>query len=207
MIKAYCINLKERKDRWDSFISQDFGIDIERFDAIKRDNGAEGCLLSHLRLMQECEDEILIFEDDFKLLQPWSVFEKAYSQLPKNWDALWLGANVIKPLTRYSENLFRLRAGWTSHGILWSKKMVDRILTDGYDTIKRHKNIDTYFARRIQEQNFCYIISPCFSTQLASYSDIVHYHREYHELESNFIKNTNDNMPHSFDLRQGKFFT
>jgi hypothetical protein len=197
-IKAYCINLDERKERWDSFISQDIGVKVERFSAIKKDNGNEGCLLSHLEIMRKCEDEILIFEDDCKLLHPWNVLEKAYAQMPKNWDALWLGANVIKPLTRYSENLFRLRAGWTSHGILWSKKMVNRILTDGYDTIIKYKNIDTYFARRIQEQYNCYIIYPCFATQLASYSNIVHYHREYHELESNFIKNTNDNMPHSF---------
>jgi hypothetical protein len=205
-IKAYCINLDERKDRWESFITQPIGIPVERFSAVKRDKGNEGCLLSHLGVMRKCEDEVLIFEDDCKLLQPWSVFERAYRQLPKSWDALWLGANVITPLKRYSENLFRLQSGWTTHGILWKKKIIDKILTDGFDTIIKYKNFDTYLARVIQPKFNCYIIYPCFATQSTSFSDIVHYDRDYTIIESNFTKNTTNGFcTHSKHLWAGGF--
>lgn len=190
MIKAYCINLDERKDRWEQFTSQDIGIPVERFSAIQRAGGNQGCLLSHLEVMSKCEDEILIFEDDCKLLQPWEVFEYAHSQLPPDWDILYLGANIIKPLVRYSNNLFRLFCAWTTHGMLYKRKMVDVILSEGYNEIIHYKNYDTYLARCIQWKYKVYIIYPCFATQFGSYSDVVRHYREYPEIESNFKKYT-----------------
>jgi len=190
MIKAYCINLDERTDRWEQFTSQEIGIPVERFSAIQRAGGNQGCLMSHLEVMRKCEDEILIFEDDCKLLQPWGIFECAYNQLPSNWDMLYLGANIIKPLNRYSSNLFRLFCAWTTHAILYKRKIIDIILKDGYDKIIKFKNYDTYLAHRIQSTNNCFIVYPCFATQFGSYSDVVRHYREYPEIESNFKKYT-----------------
>jgi len=190
MIKAYCINLDERTDRWEQFTSQEIGVPVERFSAISRAGGNQGCLLSHLEVMSKCEDEILIFEDDCKLLQPWEIFEEAYRQLPADWDMLYLGANTTKALNRHSNNLFRLYDAWTTHGILYKRKMIDVILADGYDKIIHYKNYDTYMVRCIQWKYNTYIIYPCFATQFDSYSDVVKHYRQYPEIEINFFKNT-----------------
>ena len=187
-MKAYCINLAERKDRWDKFTSQPFPFDVVRFDAIK--GSSDGCLKSHLSVLSSCKDEILIMEDDCHVLQDWKVFFDAYSQLPEDWSALYLGAILHDKLERYSDNLFKLKRGWATHGILYSRKVADYILKDGYPIIRLHKNYDNYMARVIQKKFKCFIIYPLFATQYPDHSDIINAVRECADLIPRYENNT-----------------
>lgn len=190
-MKAYCINLLERNDRWDRFSAQKFPFTVSRFDAVKKPNPSHGCLLSHLTLLKRCRDkEILIFEDDCNILLDWDIFYKAYSQLPKNWDMLYLGANVHQKLKRYSDNLYNLEGGWCTHGILYNKSIIPEIINISVNLILEDKNIDTFYARRIQPNYNCFIIYPLFATQFEGYSDIINNERKYDDLIPNFNKHT-----------------
>jgi len=80
-IKAYVINLDNRPEKWER-IQNDFkhtSIDLERFSAIKHENGHIGCGNSFKALVQKAKDEnmdsILILEDDCK---PLKNFEKRW---------------------------------------------------------------------------------------------------------------------------------
>ena len=183
---AYCINLKQREDRWNKFISQEFPFEVNRFDAIK--GGSCGCLNSHIEVLKKCVDEILIFEDDCEVICDWSVFFDAYSQLPEDWDMLYMGANVHQKLKRFSENLFYLRSGWSTHGILYSKKMADALIKN--KALRSAGNIDTFYAQKIQPNYRCFIIYPLFSIQTPGHSDIINDFRGCYDMIPNYEKNT-----------------
>ena len=187
-MKAYCINLPKREDRWEKFISQALPFVVTRFDAIP--GGSDGCLKSHLSVLSKCEDEILIMEDDCHILQDWRVFFYAYSQLPKDWGVLYLGAILHDKLERYSDNLFKLKQGWATHGILYSRKVADYILQDGYPIIRLQRNYDNYMARVIQKKFKCFIVYPCFTTQYPGHSDIINTMRECADLIPRYENNT-----------------
>jgi len=73
---AYYINLEHRKDRRDHLIKQMESLGLsdvtQRFNAIKMKNGAIGCSISHLKLLEMAITEnlphILIVEDDILFL-------------------------------------------------------------------------------------------------------------------------------------------
>ena len=74
--KGYYINLEDSVDRRDIIKTIDFKIDIERFQAIKKDNGNIRCSMSHIELLktilkQHVTNEntyFMIIEDDVHIL-------------------------------------------------------------------------------------------------------------------------------------------
>jgi len=173
-MKSFVINLNHRKDRMEAFSHNKFPFDVERVSAIERDNGAEGCILSHFQILEsQKEYPFVIFEDDCQLIEPWSLVEKAMSQLPEDWDALWLGATLDAPLKRYSENLFRLNKGYCTHAIIYnSQRMVDYILNN-FASTKGRKIIDVFYYETIQELFNCFITYPMVALQAEGWSDIM----------------------------------
>ena len=72
MFELYCINLKERTDRMEkiqNIFSDKKYFKIIRFNAIKNENGAIGCLSSHLKIIKENINKpyIIVIEDDLIL--------------------------------------------------------------------------------------------------------------------------------------------
>lgn len=83
-LKIFYINLNTRNDRKQSIeneLNKLYGFDYSRFDAVKNNNGALGCALSHLNVLKSwdaspgkmlmvCEDDIKFGLDDlgFKLI-------------------------------------------------------------------------------------------------------------------------------------------
>ena len=70
-MKNYCINLDERPDRWKQVQKEAarLHMDIERFPAIKRDRGHDGCKESHMTLLEQLKKEetfMMIVEDDIR---------------------------------------------------------------------------------------------------------------------------------------------
>ena len=186
--EAYVINLDERQDRLAQFNTNKIPLKIERFPAIKHPNGIKGCNASHLALLQRKHRfPFIIFEDDCLLLEDWSIVEKAMLQLPDDWDILYLGANLNKPIKRYSENLFCLQDAWTTHAIMYgSQGVVDY-------AIKRLKmgvsHIDVFYAKDLTYTFNCFITHPMVAIQRASFSDIVNGYRDYSkDITTNFTK-------------------
>ena len=72
----FYINLEHRTDRKEHVENQLklIGLKGQRFNAIKMENGAVGCSMSHLKLLQQALklglDHIFIVEDDIEFLDP-----------------------------------------------------------------------------------------------------------------------------------------
>jgi len=188
--KAYVINLEERKDRLETFYKQQFPFSITRFPALKAERGIMGCNVSHKVILQDAKEfPILVFEDDCKIIGDWNNVKEAISQLPSDWDILYLGANLNTPLQKVSANLFRLKKAWTTHAIIYgTQRVADYIIKN---MPKDTTPIDVFYSDDIQENFNCYIVSPLTAIQAAGFSDIVKHVSNYESLlVNNFIKNT-----------------
>ncbi len=189
-MKAYCINLKERADRW-AQVQADLAklqIPVERFEAIWDVVGHQGCIKSHVQLIRQVKHEglFMILEDDIKLIGSMPDLFKALAQLPPDWDMLYLGATLMRPLVRYSPNLFRLQSGMTTHAIIYNNQ--NRVC----EYIIEHMNgahVDV-FMMQVQKLFNCYITYPMIMTQFPGDSDTTGDWTDYEEIERTYNKYT-----------------
>lgn len=173
-MEAYFINLDRRPDRLASFKMNRFPEDVKmmRFRGIERPKGEDGCTESHLQVLRDhFTFPFAVFEDDAVLIQPWKIVEQAMDQLPRNWDALWLGANIRRPMQYYSKNLMRFSHAYGLHAVIYnSQRIVDYILNKHYT--KPGQNLDIFVAHEVQKNFNCFITYPMVATQLSDRSDI-----------------------------------
>lgn len=189
-MKKYCINLPERYDRYCQADQEFFtaGLNVKFVNAIKSTPGYVGCAMSYLQCLNNGNKTFAIFEDDVLFTNGWKWFLlKAMLQLPKNWDALYLGATLNEPLCRYSDNLFRLRKGWTTHAIIWNNQngVVDYILNNA----DRVRKIDV-FLTEVQDLFNVFITYPMCATQRPGHSDIVNKFTDYNQIQKRYEKYT-----------------
>lgn len=194
-MKIYCINLYERPNRWKQVQKEakKLKLPIKRFSAFKRDWGHEGCKLSHLTLLDAIKHEgiFMVIEDDMRICikDPIQTLEKAIQQLPSDWDMLYLGATLTKPIKRYSHNLFELKGGLTCHAIIYNNQneVADYIL-------KNHdrNRIDPFYSDNVQENFNCFITYPMIATQRAGKSDLLNKYTSYKEILKSYKKYTNE---------------
>ena len=107
---SYYINLEHRTDRKEHVESQlsNLGIKAKRFNAIKMDNGAIGCSMSHLNVLQNALnqklDHILIVEDDITFLDSGlfkTQINKFFEKHNNNWDVILLAGQRPVPSRPY----------------------------------------------------------------------------------------------------------
>jgi len=172
-MKAYVINLDKRPDRMKLFLENKIPFKVERYSGLVRAKGEDGCTDSHMDILsKQTEFPFIIFEDDCWIIEDWEIVEKAMTQLPSNWDALWLGANLRIRLPRYSENLYWLRRAYCTHAIIYgSKRMVDFIL-EKKEALAKGQNFDIFYCKDVQRRFNCFITYPMVATQRSDYSDI-----------------------------------
>jgi GR25 family glycosyltransferase involved in LPS biosynthesis len=191
--KYFVINLDSRPDRLQQFNENEFPFEIERFSAIRKVPGIKGCNASHLAILnKDCALPFVVFEDDCKLIEDWSIVETAMKQLPKDWDILLVGANLNTPLEQYSENLFKVKNAWTTHAIIYGAQgVVDYIKKK---MPKDSTPIDAFYSKHIYPNFNCFVVNPLVAIQRCSFSDINNGVRNYEELMiANFKQNTQRN--------------
>lgn len=167
------INLDSRPERWQFFQEHNkFPFTVERFPAIKASSGEDGCTMSHLTVIKsQTEFPFLVCEDDCLMIQPWSMVETAMAQLPSDWDALWLGATLTRPLKKHSSNLYHLRYSYCLHAVIYNTpRMVNYVLDNHHTPLG--KNLDIFYYRDVQNKFNCFITCPLCATQTEGYSDI-----------------------------------
>lgn len=189
---TYCINLKNRPEKWEETKNEckKIGIEPIRFEAVRDVPGWQGCRKSHLKLLSEIEDDIfMIIEDDIKLnvYNPVEMIEVAIDQLPDNWDILYFGGTLNQKLKGISPNLFRLRKGWTTHAMLFNNQngVKDFILREN-----PQNRIDVFYADVVQEKFNCFITSPMTITQRPGFSDIINTQTDYSIITERYNKFT-----------------
>lgn len=153
-MNSFVINCKNSTERLRLFYQNEFPFTVTRFEALEGKTPVERDFisgLSHLAIMtQQKEFPFAVFEDDCLLLQPWDLVETAMSQLPTNWDALWLGATLQKPIERYSENLYKLHSGHALHAVIYNSKPMINFMEKSF-TCDKYKVLDVLTAYHAQK--------------------------------------------------------
>ena len=213
--KVYCINLREREDRWNLCEGKfkEYGItNYLRFDGIKVNGdlsskklGQIGCAASFYNVFKDAYEnnyeKILVLEDDFNFTvskdEMSEALGKAFEEMPKDWDMFYLGANIVNeimhnPIEKYSENLFKLKSGYALHSVCFSKRSLEKILNffknegDWVENImKNYEAIDVFFAKDFQASNKCFIWKDILCLQQPAFSSIENTFFDYTDLMCN----------------------
>lgn len=173
---SYCINLKERKDRWE-VCQKEFekiGFFPKRFEAIKNEKPWLGCYLSHLEILREARqkrENVLIFEDDveFVNLDKISISDALDEINDMEWAMGYFGGNILKPFYQETSFWARLNHCQSTHSYFISKEYLNDII------MFLEKNpyiIDVLYANYLVPQFPSYIIIPMVAIQRTSYSNI-----------------------------------
>lgn len=206
--KIYCINLDSRPDRWLE-AKQEFaalGVSTyERIPGVVASSGRWGCAKAICNTVEKALADgcgtALICEDDLYFPKGKDYtnrkLQAAISQLPENWDALYLGGTLTNqfhtsPVESYSIDLLKLKSAFTTHTIAYSRKGLQALLQGLHATsahiggiITRYEAIDVYLAKEYLHNNNCFITNELLSFQRPSYSDICNNHQNYLELMQN----------------------
>jgi GR25 family glycosyltransferase involved in LPS biosynthesis len=184
-MKAYCVNLKERPERWVEFQTQKLPFEVERFEAIKATPGWVGCTRSYVEVMKKIDGPTLVMEDDCLFLESWEFVEGIMTQLPYNWDCLYLGATLNEPLEKFSENLYKLKRGWTTHAILYRDARIPEFIVRNAEMVRK---IDVFLELEVQPRFNCFITYPLVATQRPGYSDIINREQDYAVIKERYDK-------------------
>ena len=187
-IPTIYINLENRKDRNEHVIQElkKIGItDAQRFNAIKLEDGALGCSMSHLKSIELAKnknyDHVFICEDDIEFLNP-QLFLKQLDLFLKsthNWDVILVAGNNMIPYIPIDNTCIKIMNCQTTTGYIVRKEYYDTLI-DNYKTgiqnllkepFNNNYKIDKYWFKLQRKDNW-YLIVPLTIIQKEDYSDI-----------------------------------
>ena len=206
---AFYINLDTRTDRKAYIENQlkNIGLNATRFNAIKLKNGAIGCSMSHLKLLETAKannwDHILIVEDDIQFTKPDFFVSQFNSFLEQNksFDVVLLAGNNMPPFFTNDNSSVKVVRCQTTTGYMVNNHYFDKLINNYREGIKllmanplehRLYAIDKYWFH-LQEKDKWFLITPLTVTQREDYSDIekrpTNYSRAMLDLDKkNFFK-------------------
>jgi glycosyl transferase family 25 len=185
---AFYINLPSRPDRKQHVETQlkSIGINAERFNAIKMSNGAIGCSMSHLKIIETAKannwEHVLIVEDDI-LFTDTNLFVEQFNKFlsnHKDFDVALIAGNNLPPYKRIDDSCVQVTRCQTTTGYIVQKHYYDVLIKNYKDGIlclmKEPANhfiyaIDKYWFN-LQAIHKWYLITPLSVTQREDYSDI-----------------------------------
>ena len=182
------INLESRKDRRQHIEKElkDLGLKGKRFNAIKMENGAIGCSMSHLKCLQNAKENglshVMILEDDV-MFHDKALFVKQINGFMANhaeWDVILVAGNNQRPYAEVDEYCVKPTKCQTTTGYIVKQHYFDILISnikEGLTSLilepKEHRQyaIDKYWFH-LQSKDRWYLIIPLTVTQLDDYSDI-----------------------------------
>jgi len=186
---CFYINLEHRTDRKEHVEKElkTIGLTGQRFNAIKMDNGAIGCSMSHLKLLQEAIknnlDHILIVEDDIKFLNP-ELFKSQFNKFIKNhgnnWDVILLAGNNMPPYQNIDDTCIKVSRCQTTTGYLvnghYLKILCTNIKMGLTNLLNKPDEPNKYAIDKfwfiLQNNSRWFLITPPTVVQREDYSDI-----------------------------------
>lgn len=196
---TFYINLEHRNDRLQHVQNElkKIGIKGERFNAIKTKSGAVGCTLSHIKCLELAKErnyeEVFICEDDITFTNPKLLLENLQKFCDNEdimWDVLIIGGNNVPPYKQYYDYCARVFNCQTTTGYIVKQDFYDIMIKNFKEGVsnlmkntenKREFAIDIYW-KKLQMENFWYMITPPTVTQYENYSDIEEKHTNYDNL-------------------------
>jgi glycosyl transferase family 25 len=202
---VFYINLEHRKDRKEHVENElkKIGLNGERFNAIKTKNGAIGCSMSHLRLLQDADknnlSHIVILEDDITFLNP-KLFTNHLDTFLKNrkneWDVVLFAGNNIPPYKNIDETCIRISSCQTTTGYMvnghYIKTLMENIKAGLNNLIANPSDkinfaIDRFWFS-LQRKDRWFLIIPPTVIQREDYSDIEQRKTNYKDLMTDLDK-------------------
>lgn len=181
----------EAINKWNPLFIKDIPTWFKRLnkDNMKYRLGALGCLLSHLNVIRISKERgykhVMILEDDskFSLGNQESFFDKMKSldgeinRLVNIYGILYLvGNHLPNSFKQVSPNIINTRYTFTTGSYIISEKGMDYVLSNinNYD-----REIDVFYAEKLQQKIPCFCIYPHIAGQSESYSDIAQINVNY----------------------------
>ena len=185
---AFFINLDSRPDRKQHVEGQmsTLGIQAERFKAIKLKNGAIGCSMSHIKLLEMAKandwPHVLIVEDDILFTKPAIFVEQLnrFLAMHKDFDVALFAGNNMPPYAVVDDSCVRVSKCQTTTGYLVQRHYYDTLIANykkGIECLMREPHnhalyaIDKYWFH-LQALHKWYLITPLTVVQREDYSDI-----------------------------------
>ena len=174
-MKIFIINRADRPERLAHAREelQRNGLNAHRIEASIETHGWKGCRDSHLRILEENNNEryFIIIEDDLQILDGFhQTMVNAINELPADWDMLYLGANPCKEQEIYSPYLYRLNGAYCTHAIVWHPRP-----NGALEYVLEHKDeilkIDVFFSNVLMPKFNVFLTKPMIVTQKQFQSD------------------------------------
>jgi len=204
---AFYINLDSRPDRKAHVEAQLklVGIKASRFKAIRMNNGAVGCSMSHLKCLEIAKDNnwehVLIVEDDITFLDP-TLFVNNFTSFlnnNKSFDVALLAGNNVPPYVRVDDTCIKISRCQTTTGYIVQRHYYDTVIKNIREGIlKLMHEPDKHVLYAIDKFWFClqekdnwYLITPPTVVQREDYSDIekrpTNYIRVMTDLDKHYL--------------------
>ena len=207
--QIYCINLKHRKDRYNSAINTFKQINLHNvtfFLADKHEKGGRyGCFDSHIQVINNAfnnnYNNILIFEDDIKIGKFYSnlLLKKSIDFMKNNnrWDVFYLGYFPFSynyKITPITDNIFKSNPFGTTAYCL-NKKSIIKIVNTYENSIGKY-HYDNWLSMRSNLNTYC--ITPIifdqyfnFTTDNSTHSILEYIFRKIQPMFENYNINSN----------------
>jgi GR25 family glycosyltransferase involved in LPS biosynthesis len=169
-MKAICLNLDSRQDRW-KLVQKEFneqGIEVERFSAIVNEDRFLSFNLSQQAILKSIKETTIVFEDDIMFVS--DKLKHVLDNAPNDYDVLYLSGHVLAGLRRVNNSWWRCKNTHTTHSVIYTAKAA-KFIHDRYDPYK-DGIYDDWLLRVIQPMLKCYICKPFITTQRPGYSDL-----------------------------------
>lgn len=121
-----------------------------------------------------------MLEDDIQFRENFdTLLESALSELPEDWDALWLGGTVNK-VRPYSASLKRLQAGTGGYGVLFKETMYPKLI----EILKKEMYQADVSYMKLQPEFNCFRTVQNLVLHKAGFSTIQKRHVDYPSLRT-----------------------
>jgi len=186
---AFYINLDHRTDRREHVENElsKIGINATRFNAINMENGAIGCSMSHLKILQDALknnlDHVLIIEDDITFLDK-ELFKNQINRFfelhGNNWDVILFAGNNMPPYKIIDDTCIKVSRCQTTTGYLvnghYIKVLAQNVKMGLTHLLNKPTEKSTFAIDKfwfiLQDSSNWFLITPLTVVQREDYSDI-----------------------------------
>ncbi len=203
-IPTIYINLEHRKDRNEHILNELSKLsvkNVERFNAIKTENGAIGCTLSHIKCVELAikndYDYVMICEDDLEIINSELLIENVNRFLNSNiqWDVVLIAGNNMIPYHMLNEYCIKIYNCLTTTGYIVKKAYYNTLLhnyKEGVNKLIREQTNNSYkidkYWQILQNKDNWYMLIPPTVVQREDYSDIEKKTTNFKKYMLNFNK-------------------
>lgn len=195
----YVLNLKKRKDRLEHIKNELHKIECNNYHIFESVDGSTienktrlksgmfGLIKTYLNLHKElCKknyEDVLIIEDDCVFCENFnSLLETYISNVPKNWDFLYFGANhnyhIGNVTDKINDKVIKLNNSYSAHCVLLKKKVFDDLI---FNIMSFSTENDVMMAN-LQKKYNAYSSTVTLTTQLPNFSNIENKDSDYRWL-------------------------